>query len=76
MKFPVDLPDAVACPHCDGTGKRIVPPPPRPHGGDLGRGRTHGYEGTYQAGCRCALCRAAHRDYSAELKRRRKATAS
>ncbi len=26
-----------------------------------GRGRTHGYEGTYQAGCRCDVCRTARR---------------
>jgi hypothetical protein len=51
------------CPFCHGTGKRIKPPPPKTSGGQPNKhGRTHGYESTYVAGCRCDLCRAAHRE--------------
>jgi hypothetical protein len=50
------------CPYCDGTGRRIVPPPPKPVGGTGKRGRNHGYEATYMDGCRCELCKAAHRE--------------
>jgi hypothetical protein len=53
------------CPFCDGTGQRPLAPPPRPRGGYKHRGRTHGYESTYGAGCRCELCRAAHRQGTA-----------
>ena len=61
------------CPHCDGTGTRITPPPPMPsRGTSPGRKngvRRHGYESTYQWGCRCELCRAAHREYSRQRQR-------
>ena len=50
------------CPHCHGTGFRVTPPPPKARGGQKGRGRTHGYESTYGYGCRCDLCKAAHRE--------------
>lgn len=56
------------CPHCNGTGRRIVPPEPQPKGGQTRRGRTHGYESTYAAGCRCDVCRAAHREGVARRK--------
>lgn len=60
------------CPHCDGTGRRAVPPAPGPRGGtQLGHtlgGKQHGYEATYTTGCRCDLCRAAHRVGAARRK--------
>lgn len=65
--------DTEPCPHCQGSGRRLVPPAPRQRGyqpGTHGRpGRTHGLEATYAAGCRCELCRAGRR----EAARRRKA---
>ncbi len=56
--------DLEPCPHCEGTGFRVVPPPPANRGsnGRKGKGRRCGYESTYAAGCRCDLCRAAHRE--------------
>lgn len=62
------------CPFCDGTGQRVVPPPARARGGSgklNHRGRSHGYESTYKIGCRCELCRAAHREGTARRKRER-----
>lgn len=61
-----------ACGYCRGTGTRIKAPPPKQRGGQTTPGKTHGYESTYVCGCRCPLCRAAHRDGNA---RRRKRTA-
>lgn len=60
------------CPHCDGTGERLVPPPPARRGGQRRTGqRRHGYAGTYTAGkCRCDLCRAAWREYVRNRKQR------
>lgn len=56
--------DSEECPHCEGTGRRIVPPPAMSGPGlSAGNGgRTHGYESTYIAGCKCMACRAAHRE--------------
>ena len=62
------------CPFCHGTGRRVVPPPPRKRGGTTKRGRTHGYESTYQSGCRCELCRAARREGERRRKLRREAS--
>lgn len=53
------------CPYCQGTGRRIKPPPPMPRGGPKtkpGTGPRHGYESSYAAGCRCDLCKAARRE--------------
>ncbi len=58
------------CPHCDGKGYRLVPPPPQRRGGDKNEpGVHHGYISTYTNGCRCALCRAAKRVYVANRKK-------
>jgi hypothetical protein len=63
------------CPQCSGTGLRIVPPPPKRAGEPAGSGgRTHGYEATYIAGCRCVPCTAAHRE--AAVRRSAKKAAS
>ena len=64
-KLPVE-----SCPFCNGTGLRVVAPPPGKRGGwnRRGKGRRHGYESTYQAGCRCEWCRAAHRTGAARRK--------
>lgn len=57
------------CPWCDGTGRRLVPPPPDTRGGRRTGGRRHGYVATYTWGCRCELCRAAWRVYHAKRRR-------
>jgi len=70
---PLFDPQMEPCPHCGGTGQRVVPPPPMTQGEPRtppGSGRRHGYEATYAAGCRCDLCRAAHREGQARRKRK------
>lgn len=68
------------CPYCDGTGRRAVPPPIEAgghmRGKKLGAGPRHGYESTYQGGCRCTFCRAAHREYSKIYRARVRARAA
>ena len=56
------------CPVCRGSGFRLVPPPgePRPGAHANRKGRRHGFESTYSYGCRCDLCKAAHRQYRAK----------
>lgn len=65
--------DTEPCPYCHGSGTRIVPPPPKKRGGQVGRGRSHGYESTYSAGCHCPLCTAAHREADTRRRRRKQA---
>lgn len=71
------------CPFCDGTGRRISPPEQSRPGGSTdtrfgvrGSGPRHGYESTYQQGCRCDLCRAGHREYAVAYNARRRAKAA
>lgn len=46
------MPEFESCPHCNGTGQRVIPPPPEPRPGFPAGGkrgvRRHGHVSTYQ----------------------------